>query len=269
MESLFSLILVEKAEVFVICMVQIKLSIVLFEVRCCITRREVFTAKSRVGLTGWGKFEKDEKLLMKNFGLNFFNTLLLCSTFSYVCKFSRELCFNTPMSIFCKGFSIVYIEFFFRNFIFMHFLSFSISVVQVIDKYFEFSQKDSVQEGIIICKYPTLRQRKKLVALYCGTVKLDLKVCKNSVACSALRKIYILDSDISNIIKTISQRSNISVEGLDLCADRIQRVNIPGYCLYSGKTNGRITCILAIFYVVSIYLVAISQMFNSYCYIHQ
>ena len=78
MESLFSLILVGKAEVFVICMVQIKLSIVLLEVRCCITssfyrkRRQVFTTKSRVGLTRWGKFDKDEKLLMKSFGLIFF-----------------------------------------------------------------------------------------------------------------------------------------------------------------------------------------------------
>ena len=127
MESLFSLILVGKAEVFVICMVQIKLSIVLLEVRCCITssfyrkRRQVFTTKSRVGLTRWGKFDKDEKLLKKSFGLIF---LLLCSTFSYVCKFSRELCFNTPMSIFWKDFGIVSAEFFFRNFIFMHFLSF-------------------------------------------------------------------------------------------------------------------------------------------------
>ena len=66
---------------------------------------------------------------------------------------------------------------------------------------------------------------------------LNLKVCKNSVAYSALRKIYILKSDISNIIKTISQRSNISVDGLDLCADKIQRFEayIPGYCLYLGK----------------------------------
>ena len=117
MESLFSLILVGKAEVFVICMVQIKLSIVLLEVRCCITssfyrkRRQVFTTKSRVGLTRWGKFDKDEKLLMKSFGLIFF-FLLLCSTFSYVCKFSRELCFNTPMSIFWKDFGIVSAEFF-------------------------------------------------------------------------------------------------------------------------------------------------------------
>ena len=71
MESLSSLILVGKGEVFVICIVQIKLSILLFKVRFCITRREVFIAKSRAGLTGWGKFEKDEKLLMKNFGLNF------------------------------------------------------------------------------------------------------------------------------------------------------------------------------------------------------
>ena len=38
MESLFSLILVGKAEVFVICIVQIKLSIVLFEVRCCVIK---------------------------------------------------------------------------------------------------------------------------------------------------------------------------------------------------------------------------------------
>ena len=37
-ESIFSLILVGKAEVFVIYMVQIKLSIVLFEIRCCITK---------------------------------------------------------------------------------------------------------------------------------------------------------------------------------------------------------------------------------------
>ena len=43
MQSLFSLILVGKAEVFVICMVQIKLSIVLFEVRCCITKDVKFS----------------------------------------------------------------------------------------------------------------------------------------------------------------------------------------------------------------------------------
>ena len=94
MESLFSLILVGKAEVFVICMVQIKLSIVLFEVRCCITRREVFTAKSRVGLTGWGKFEKDEKLLMKNFGLNFF---ILCFSVALSPMFANfpESCVST------------------------------------------------------------------------------------------------------------------------------------------------------------------------------
>ena len=35
-------------------------------------RREIFTAKSRVGLKEWGKFVKDEKLLMKNFDLNLF-----------------------------------------------------------------------------------------------------------------------------------------------------------------------------------------------------
>ena len=50
---------------------------------------------------------------------------------------------------------------------------------------------------------------------------LNLKVCKNFVAYSALGKIYILKSDSSNIVKTISQRSNISVDGLDLCADKI------------------------------------------------
>ena len=38
MESLFSLIFVGKAEVFVIFIVQIKLSIVLFEVRCCVIK---------------------------------------------------------------------------------------------------------------------------------------------------------------------------------------------------------------------------------------
>ena len=38
MELLFSLILVRKAEAFVICIVQIKSSIVLFEVRCCVTK---------------------------------------------------------------------------------------------------------------------------------------------------------------------------------------------------------------------------------------
>ena len=43
MESLFSLILVGKAEVFVICMVEIKLSIVLFEIRCCITKDVKFS----------------------------------------------------------------------------------------------------------------------------------------------------------------------------------------------------------------------------------
>ena len=82
---LFSLILVVKAKVFVICVVQIKLSIVLFEGvitkwdKCCqkehfllLQGREIFTGKCRVGLTGWGKFEKDEKVLMKTFGLNFF-----------------------------------------------------------------------------------------------------------------------------------------------------------------------------------------------------
>ena len=59
---------------------------------------------------------------------------------------------------------------------------------------------------------------------------LNLKVCKNSVAYSALRKIYILKSDSSNIVKTISHRSNISVDGLDLCADKIQKFEayIPG-----------------------------------------
>ena len=45
----------------------------------------------------------------------------------------------------------------------------------------------------------------------------------NSVAHSAFRKIYILDSDISNIIKTMFQRSNISVDRLDLCAGKIQK----------------------------------------------
>ena len=49
------------------------------------------------------------------------------------------------------------------------------------------------------------------------------KVCKNSVAYSVFRKIYILDSNISNIIKTMFQRSIISVDSLDLCADKIQR----------------------------------------------
>ena len=46
-----------------------------------------------------------------------------------------------------------------------------------------------------------------------------------------------MKSDISNIIKTISQHSNILVDGLDLCADKIQRFEayIPGYCLYLGK----------------------------------
>ena len=43
MESLFSVILVRKAEVFVICIVQIKSSIVLFEVRCCITKDMKFS----------------------------------------------------------------------------------------------------------------------------------------------------------------------------------------------------------------------------------
>ena len=110
---------------------------------------------------------------MKNFGLSFFLFCFSTALFP-VCKFSKELCFNTAMSIFCKDFSIVSAEFIFRNFIFMHFLSFLLSVVQVIDKYFfEFSQKDSVQKGIIICKYQTLRQRKKPAALFCGTVKLD------------------------------------------------------------------------------------------------
>ena len=58
---------------------------------------------------------------------------------------------------------------------------------------------------------------------------------------------YILDSDISNIIKTMFQGSNISVGGLDLCADKIQRLEayIPGYCPYSRKTNERTTRILA------------------------
>ena len=43
MESLFSLILVGKAEVFVIYMVEIKLSIVLFEIRFCITKDVKFS----------------------------------------------------------------------------------------------------------------------------------------------------------------------------------------------------------------------------------
>ena len=43
MESFFSLILVGKAKVFVICMVQIKLSILLFEIRCCITKDVQFS----------------------------------------------------------------------------------------------------------------------------------------------------------------------------------------------------------------------------------
>ena len=47
MESLFSLILVGKAKVFVICIVKVKLS----------------NYKCRVGLTGWVKFDKHDKLL--------------------------------------------------------------------------------------------------------------------------------------------------------------------------------------------------------------
>ena len=60
---------------------------------------------------------------------------------------------------------------------------------------------------------------------------------------------YILDSNISNIIKTIFQRSNMSLYWLDLCADKIQKFEayIPGYCLYSGKTDPKITCILTNF----------------------
>ena len=87
MESLFSLMLVGKAEIFVIFMVQIKLSILLFEIRCCITKDVQFATKSRVGLTGWGKFEKYEKLLMKNFGLSFFLFYFSVALFP-VCKFS-------------------------------------------------------------------------------------------------------------------------------------------------------------------------------------
>ena len=66
---------------------------------------------------------------------------------------------------------------------------------------------------------------------------------------SVFRKIYILERDISDIIKTMFQRSNILADGLDLCADKIQRLEayVPEYCLYSGKTNERITYILAIF----------------------
>ena len=95
-----------------------------------------------------------------------------------------------------------------------------------------------------------------MLALYYGTVKFDnafilnVKVCKNSVAHSVFRKSSdILGSDISNIIKTMFQRSNIPVDGLDLRAYKIQRseVYISGYGLYSGKTNERITLILTNF----------------------
>ena len=84
-----------------------------------------------------------------------------------------------------------------------------------------------------------------------GEIKFmwNLKVCKNSVAHSISRKIYILDCDISNIIKPMFQRLNMSVNGLDLCADKFQRFEayIPGHCLYSGKRDPRITWILANF----------------------
>ena len=45
------------------------------------------------------------------------------------------------------------------------------------------------------------------------------------------------------------QRLNMSVNGLDLCANKFQRFEayIPGHCLYSGKTDPRITWILANF----------------------
>ena len=78
---------------------------------------------------------------------------------------------------------------------------------------------------------------------------LNLKVCKNSAAHGVFIKIYILDSDISNIIKPIFQCSNMSVYGLDLCGDKIQKfeVYILGYCLYLGKTDPKITSIFTNF----------------------
>ena len=145
MESLFLLILIRKVEVFVICIAEIKLSIVLFVIMCDIIKDVKFSLV-------WKRWEA----FNKKFWFKFLFVLFLYSTFSYACIFSRELSFNASMSIFCKDFSVVSPEFFFTNFIFMHFLSFLISVVQVIDKTFEFSQKDSVQKGIIICKYLTL-----------------------------------------------------------------------------------------------------------------
>ena len=71
MESLFSLILVGKAEVFVICIVQIKLSIVLFEVRCCVIKDVKFPLP-KVELVWQGGTSLKKMLLIKNFGLNFF-----------------------------------------------------------------------------------------------------------------------------------------------------------------------------------------------------
>ena len=60
--------------------------------------------------------------------------------------------------------------------------------------------------------------------------------------------------------KYISRWSRLNLE--ILCADKIQRFEayIPGYCPNSGKTNGRITCILAIFYIVLMFLVATNLM---------
>ena len=114
-------------------------------------RREIFTAKSRIGLTGWGKFEKDEKLLIKNLGLNLFLFCFSVALFPMFANFPESCVSTRQWVLFARILVLFQLRFFFRNFIFMHFFSFLIRVVQVIDKtFFEFSQKDSVQKHIIL-----------------------------------------------------------------------------------------------------------------------
>ena len=60
----------------------------------CYQRCEIFTAKSRIGLIEWGKFEVDEKLLMKNFSLNFFLFRFSIALFPMFANFP-ESCVST------------------------------------------------------------------------------------------------------------------------------------------------------------------------------
>ena len=123
MESLFSLILIGKAGVFVIYMVQIKLSIVLFEIRCCITKDVKFSPQKVESVWQGGVSLKKMKAFNGKFWFNFVLFCFSIALFPMFANFPKN-CVSTRQWVFLARILVLFQLSFFLEISFSWFFKF-------------------------------------------------------------------------------------------------------------------------------------------------